>query len=249
MRMTQINNLLLPGLTFTKTDFSSWIRESNPQYSERSIYWLLNKLQEQKEITKLGRNLFQFIGGSIAKGAYSYASSSEMQEVTKKIQEKYPLVDFQTWEFVQLNEFVNHQIAHNVLFVEVENMLEETIFEFLKGIYPGVLLCPSVDTFHQYKISDNTIVILRLVSQAPKAISNTHSACLEKILVDLFARKLTGHLIERAEYPAVFEDAFAKYQIDERKMFRYAKRRDVEQEILDFIHKETSIQLITRGVS
>ncbi|MDO4284389.1 MAG: hypothetical protein Q4C60_03545 [Eubacteriales bacterium] len=247
--MNQIDDLLTPGLTFTKTDFSNWIREDNPQYSERSIYWLLNKLQAQKEIIKLGRNLFQVVSDSIVKRPYNYNASIEMKQIEQQIQEEYPRINFQTWEFIQMNEFVNHQIAHNVLFIEVESMLEETVFELLKKNYPGVLLCPSVDTFHQYKISDNTIVILRLISQAPKAMQNSHSACLEKILVDLFSRKLTGQLIQRAEYPTILEDAFSKYYIDERKMFRYARRRDVEREMLDLIYKETSVQLITKGVS
>lgn len=246
MTMKQMEHLLTPGTTFTKAEFANWTREINPQYSERSIYWLLNKLQIQQQIIRLGKNLFQFIGMDAVKPIYTYKSSSQMDEVSNQIKEKYPLIEFQTWEFIQLNEFVNHQIAHNILFVEVENMLEETIFEFLKEIYPCVLLCPSVDTFYQYKATDDTIVILKLISQAPKPLPDTHSACLEKILVDLFSSKITGHLIERAEYPAIYEDAFQRYCIDERKMFRYAKRRNAEQEILNFIENDTAIHLITR---
>lgn len=38
----------------------------------------------------------------------------------------YPLVDFQMWELIQFNEFVNHQISKNLIVEEVEIMLDET---------------------------------------------------------------------------------------------------------------------------
>ena len=45
------------------------------------------------------------------KSAYSYGYFKEMQDIVNRIKEEYPLVNFQVWEFVQLNEFVNHQIG------------------------------------------------------------------------------------------------------------------------------------------
>ena len=51
--------------------------------------------------------------------------------------------------------------------------------------------------------------------------------------------------MERAEYPEIYEEAFRKYYIDEKKLFRYARRRNLEKEIRDFIEKETNIQLIS----
>ena len=87
--------------------------------------------------------------------------------------------------------------------------------------------------------------MLRLLSEAPKAKSDIKGCSLEKLLVDLFSNKLTGQLVERAEYPEIYEEAFRKYYIDEKKLFRYARRRNLEKEIRDFIKKETNIQLFT----
>ena len=68
----------------------------------------------------------------------------------KKIEEQYPELDFRIFELVQLNEFVNHQIAHNVIFVSVESGLGAYVFDSLKERYTGkILLNPSVETFHQ----------------------------------------------------------------------------------------------------
>ena len=53
--------------------------------------------------------------------------------------------------------------------------------------------------------------------------------------MDLFSNIFTGRLIERSEYPAIFEDAFSKYYLNESKMFRYARRRNVESQIKEFM--------------
>ena len=230
MEMNQLQSLLpKPGWIFTKNEFADLIHEVNPQYSERSVYWLLRKLQQEKQ-----------------KMPYTYEHSSEWNQIVSGIEKEYPLVDFQAWELIQLNEFVNHQIAHNTVFIEVEDMLEEAVFHTLKSKFPCVLLFPSEETFYRYRSPEQTIVILKLISEAPKPVGQPYSAPLEKLLVDLFSRKLTGHLIERAEYPAVYEEAFSKYLIDQKKMFRYARRRGVEEEMKELIRTSTNIKLITK---
>ncbi len=127
-------------------------------------------------------------------------------------------------------------------FIEVERMLEEPIFNMLSESYLRVLLCPAQETFYTY-FQENMIVVQRLLTEAPKPIQQTKSCCLEKILVDLFSNKLTGQLIQGAEYPMVFEETFRKFYIDEKKMMRYARRRNLEVKIKKFIEEETDIKL------
>ena len=52
-------------------------------------------------------------------------------EVASLIQEQFPLLDFSIMELIQLNDFVNHQIAHNVLFLSVEVDMIEFVFDSL----------------------------------------------------------------------------------------------------------------------
>ena len=247
MEMNRLQDMLQePDVVFTKNEFADLIHEINPHYSERSIYWLLRKLQQENQIQKLGKNIFQAVCQEKQKSSYSYKHSSEWKLIVSDVSKKYPLMDFQAWELIQFNEFVNHQIAHNTVFIEVEAMLEETVFRALKKEFSCVLLCPSEETFYQYRSPEQTIVVLKLISEAPKPIGESYNTPLEKLLVDLFSKKLPGHLIEQAEYPAVYEEAFSKYLIDQKKMFRYARRRGVEEEIKEFIRTCTSIRLLDK---
>ena len=90
-----------------------------------------------------------------------------MREITTEKTES-DIDSFRIFELVQLNEFVNHQIAHNVIFVSVESGWGSYVFDSLKDQYVGkILLNPSVEIFHQYW-SDDMIVIQKLVSESPK---------------------------------------------------------------------------------
>lgn len=64
-------------------------------------------------------------------------------------------------------------------------MLEESVFEFLKEKHVGVLLKPDVKEYYKYREPDNTIVIQKMVTEAPAAIKGTNFSRLEKILVDV----------------------------------------------------------------
>lgn len=98
------------------------------------------------------------------------------------------------------------------------------------------------DLYYRYR-ADDMIVVQKLVSGAPGALPGTNQASLEKLLVDIFSNKLTGQLIERAEYRQIYEDAFGKYAINESAFFRYAGRRHLDQDIREFIVNETNIKL------
>ena len=237
---------LEPSTLISKRDFERLVHNIEPQYSERSMYWLLSKLKKMWKLQSTGRNSFFVLDQMNPKPEYVYSHSHVMEDVISRIEKEYPLVHFQVWELVQMNEFINHQVARNVLFVEVESMLEETVFNLLSEVYHRVLLRPSNEVFYTYN-GENMIVIQKLLSEALKPLAGTHSCCLEKILVDLFSKKLTGHLLQRAEYEMIYETAFNRYCIGEVKMFRYARRRNLEKEIRSFIREKTSLRLLTEG--
>lgn len=246
MKIEKIIQNLKPNIIISRKEYEDLARQINPEYSERTIYWQLAKLQDMGILQKIGQNLFFVVGTGNKKSEYSYKYSKKMQNIVNKIKHEYPLVDFQVWEYVQLNEFVNHQIGKNVFFIEVEHHLEESVFNMLDEYCSRILLCPGEDMFYRY-FEENMVVIQRLLSEAPKTAVDEKGCRLEKLLVDLFSNKLTGRLVERAEYVGIYEEAFRKYYIDEKKMFRYARRRGLEKEIKDFIEKETNIQLLTEG--
>lgn len=238
-----IVQVLKPNTIITKAEFETLVLEFEPKCSERSIYWKLRRLCDLGILLKRTQNTFSVVGEK-KKTKYFYKHSDRVYEIIEKIEKEYPLVDFQVWETIQFNEFINHQIVQNTIFIEVEHMLEESIFNMLSKEYPKVLYCPKPDTFFLY-FENQMIVVQKLTTEAPKPLETTKSCCLEKLLVDLFSNKMLNSLIEGAEFPYIYTDAFQNYNIDEKKLFRYARRRSKEKDIRNFITEKTDIELIT----
>ena len=245
MNATTILSQLPIGKIFNKNIFRKAVHSIYPDCSESSINWMLITLHKQNSLVSVGAGKYYCIPkDGAAKKQYSYPHSPEYMELEKDIMDVYPLVNFQMWELIQMNDFVNHQIAKNVIFIEVEAMLVDTVFELLHEKYPYAMIQPTLDTFYKQRALETDIVIQKLLSEAPTPDAY-HSCVIEKLLVDLLSKKLSGSLIEKSEYPRIYEDVFCKYNIDETRMFRYAKRRHLYDSLLSFIKTKTDIQLLT----
>lgn len=242
-------NNILPLLpndgAFNKTTFRETVHSIYPDCTEASINWMLVTLRKQGSLASAGTGKYYRIPQDApAKKQYSYPHSLEYLDLEKEITEAYPLVNFQIWELIQMNDFVNHQIAKNVIFIEVEAMLVDTVYELLHEKHPYAMIQPTYDTFYKQRAPETDIIVQKLLSEAPSPDAN-HSCVIEKLLVDLLSKKLSGSLIERSEYPRIYEDVFRKYNIDETRMFRYAKRRHLYDSLLSFIKTKTDIQPMT----
>ena len=98
--------------------------------------------------------------------------------------DKFPLMDYRIWEINWLNEFWNHQIAQNKIFLEVENIGCEFVYTELCERHSGkILLRPDENELYRYG-GQNTIIVDRLISEAPKGSPYPYNTPLEKIVVD-----------------------------------------------------------------
>jgi len=230
--------------SFSRKELYRAMLDSGLSVSEASFRYRLQKLVNSGHIVRVGHNAYNIMQENTRHYQYDY--SEKAKSVIATVSENYPKIKFSVFELVQLNEFVNHLLAHNVIFVSVENSFGDFVFDALKETNPGrVLIYPTSDTFHQYWYSD-IIVIRKLVTEAPNNRKHPWAARLEKLLVDIIADPLIINSISASEYPIIYTDAFQKYIVNECCLFRYAKRRGVENEILQLIKNETKISLRTR---
>ena len=235
---------LLDVTRFTRKELLESFRMAGYMLSEASFYKKVEELVKNGQIIRVGRNVYSLPDDK--RLTYEYKYSELAEEVAEEIAQQYPYVNFSIFEFVQLNDFVNHLIAHNVIFLSVEAEIMDFVFETLRDKYPGkVLINPTVEIYHQYW-SDNMIVLGKLTTEAPKGQKASWHTRLEKMLVDIMAEPLLLASISRAEYPHIYEDAFDRYIVDENGLFRYASRRKVTKKIKELIRKETDIVLRTK---
>lgn len=240
--MTQKRSLndLCKGNRFSRSELLKYFEDNGFDMSKASFNNRLTELIKNGEIVRIGHNTY--VLGNYECAIYSYIYSAKAQNIAKEISDRYPFVDFRIFETCQLNEFINHLLAHNTTIVYVEPVALESVFEELKTLYPGkVLLNPSIDMYHQYW-SDDMIVLKKLVTESPKGLDLSWHTRLEKMIVDLVADKLLSKMIQDNEIDTVIEEASNKYTIDISCLGRYARRRKA----LGKIEKYTSADNMKR---
>ena len=227
--------------SFSRAELMNAMQTKENPISEASFKAKLQKMLKNEEIIRVGRNAYCVAKDGVS--IYSYDYCDESKEIVNTIQNKFPYLNYTIMDFVQLNEFVNHQLAHNVIFLSVEGNLGDFVFDELKKEYPGkVLINPTPKIYHQYWY-DGMIVIGKLVTEAPMGKVEKWNTRLEKLLVDIMTNSILISSISESELPNIYEEAFNKYVVDESCMFRYAKRRGAEKKIRDFIKNNTNVQL------
>ncbi len=228
---------------FNRKELLQSFRKAGFTLSDAAFSKKIASMVQNGELIRISQGIYSLPDGQ--RYQYEHEYSDLANEIAEVLKEQYPLVDFSIFELIQLNDFVNHQLAHNVLFLSVEADVMDFIFDTLQGRYFGkVFLNPKPEIYHQYW-SDNMVVINKLITEAPKGQDVLWHTRLEKLLVDILSEPLVLESIASSEYPTIYEDAFLRYYVDEKCMFRYARRRKVDQKIKQMITENTSIKLQT----
>ena len=235
--LNQLNNLSC----FNRDDLFRAMQSTMPNLTQANFKVILNQLLAGGEVMRVGRNAYSVCDENTKEYSYEYSEST--LELVNIIEENYPLLDFRIFELIQLNEFLNHQIAHNTTFIYVEEDLGAFVFDTLKEYYQGRLFInPTVEMYHQYWTED-MVVILKMATEAPKGKSKKWETCIEKMLVDIYCEKVLLTTYSVAEQKDVFANIFEHYIIDESKLFRYARRRGVDKTLKVFLQEESKINL------
>ena len=171
----------------------------NVPSSTAEIYRQINKLIKSGEITRIERNSYAL--GKMDVSPYSFDYSEIAESVSSMIETNYTDVKFTIFETRQFNEFMNLQIGKNTIIVSVEAGLENYIFQELSE---------------------------KLPTEAPVSAVKKWMTVPEKFLVDLIADKILKTLITQSQLEYIFEGYLNHYQIDIKKMLRYARRRTCE---------------------
>lgn len=235
----------LPDGTFTRQHILQSAQIVEPSFKETQLRYLMGTLQNSRLIVRVGRNQYKKVEKEEKKRVFAGVYSNVALQIIQFMQGRFPLLSYRVWELSWLNEFFNHQLARNQIFLDVEKDGCDFVFSELVEKFPGmVLLRPKVREIMQYGSNDG-IIIDRLVTEAPKSDGERYQVPLEKLIVDLFANK--NLMLSKGDYPSAIEMMFAKYRINQASMFRYARRRNKDKDLFKFLRDKTTIELLIQG--
>ena len=224
--------------SFSQEELFRFYLQSEPDLNKSTFTWRIYDLKKKNIIKTIGRGLYVIS----YKPKYKPELSNNALTIARKTMERFDGIFYALWEIPWQNEFSQHQTFNQMIVIEVEKEFEESLYYFLNdSLQIDFFLNPDEKQIKFYiSESNNSVVIKRLISRAPtNKIKDKKTiipiATLEKIMVDLFADDNLFHAYQGSELICIFERILNRYNINITTLFSYAKRRNKEQEIKQFI--------------
>lgn len=231
-----------------KTDLWNYFSSTNPTISKNDFRRKLYALDKTGLITSIGSGLYGVTNSfshSIKK-KFMPQLSKNVKEINAILKNHFPYTPYLIWETKVIYEFMTHQPGQNRIVLDIDKSAIESVFNFLRDEYSSNLFIePNQTTLEHYSnSSSDLILLLGLTTQSPRLkVNGIPTAKLEKILVDVFADENSFMIFHGRELANIITNAFTKYWINPKTLFRYAGRRQVTDQLKEYIHTKTDIEL------
>ncbi len=220
--------------SYCRKDLFQIFLSEKEDLSDSTFRWTLYNLLKENKLFKIGYDTY-IIAKPKVLPVYKPFYSKKTNNLIDFLKNNFLGLNFVVFESVLLNEFLNHQIAQNTVYIQVEKDMSSYVFDILQDKYTErILYKPNNRDFDRYWTKD-CIVILDLISQAPLSVDKPYEITIEKILVDIIADKSISATFSSAEIPFIFYNVMKSYQIDKHKIKRYAGRRGRTNQIMNFL--------------
>lgn len=223
---------------FTREDLFDFYRYFEPELKEGTFGWRIYDLKNRNIIKPIKRGLYVIS----YKPKYKPDYSPTILKIAKQLTERFKDVKYCIWDTSWLNEFAQHQTSKSILIIEIEKGFEESLFYELKDSLRGdIYLNPDEKAIDFYIAESNKpVIVKKILTRAPLTKRTEkkirfYTPTLEKILVDLFTEEKLYYYAQGSELMHIYENAISHYTINFTKLFSYAKRREREQDIKQFM--------------
>ncbi|HRE40743.1 MAG TPA: hypothetical protein PLG90_05375 [Ignavibacteria bacterium] len=190
---------------------------------------------------KKRNEIYEFLEGYYTfdiKNDFQPQESIFFKKICNKIKKQYPDLEFIIWETDWLAEFLNMVSFKNIIIIEVEKYAINTVFEYLKTIFPNkVFLNPDEKIILNYANDLNEYIVIKSkISKSPvQKYKKSMIPKLEKILVDLFNEDELFFYYRGKELENIFSGLFKKYSVNFSTLLNYAKRRGKKKEFNNYL--------------
>lgn len=225
--------------SFSRRDLMSELNSQANLVSESSAHVMLNRLLKENKILRVGYGEYKLAENT--RPILRCNVDEMLKRIDFNIKEKFPFIDYCLWHASAFTTLMQHIPSADIIFVDVEREAMESVFMHLQSANFGVqvLLNPSKKDCERYITNNKCMVIRPLVKEAPlQAADGIPTPTLEKLLVDAIGDKELAYM-QGAETYHIYNNAFARYDINKKRLLRYASRRnrkDKVQSIIDTIN-------------
>jgi hypothetical protein len=193
--------------------------------SEKSLSQQLYRLLKNNHLERVKQGVYRL-------PILLFAVSDEVKQLNELLKSQFPFADFCFWSSDVLLPFMHHIPVLNYIFVDVENDVAESAFNFLKtNQTKSIFFRPNKEDYNRYIVGKKAIIVRGLISESPlQTIENVQTPTLEKVLVDI-AGDVEFDFLQGAEISYFYRNVIENHEINKRKLLRYASRRGRHEEV------------------
>jgi len=223
---------------FSREELFDFFRYFEPDLKEGTFGWRIYDLKNKNIIKSIQRGYYTVS----YKSKYKPDISGEIVKLAKVISGRFEDVKYCLWNTDWMNEFSQHQSGKKIIIIEIEKDFVESLYYELRDNFGfDFYINPDEKTINFYiSESQSPVVIKKLITRSPisKRVEKKiqfYTPLIEKILVDLFTENKLFYFYQGAELRHIYENTIKNYILNYTKLFSYAKRREREQDIKQFM--------------
>jgi hypothetical protein len=217
---------------FTTKEITNALQQHFPDLSASTIAWKINQLKRDKMLYQVGRGLYTF--------DYKPEFSAELSLKSKRLYNRVKGMysgEIVMWDTILLSKIGGKDISKYWVFLALNKDYLDSLFGEMLSFSKKVYLQPDKETTARYLIpQDEAIILTALISETPTERSGDYlSPSIEGILVNAWFEYEQYLQPIGLDIQKLYEQAFAKYNVNKSKLLRYAGRRDKRKEINELL--------------
>jgi hypothetical protein len=211
------------------SDVMEFFARFDPRIPRSTVNWRVYHLVEKGILQRVGRGKFRIAPVNLGLGrakAFEPQISKKTVKIHRLLDEAFPYINYCLWSSKEVNAFTQHLTKADLIFVDCERDVMESVFFHLRDSFSSVYLDPDIETIKRYVIDVKEAIVVRsLATHAPlQKVKSVPTITIEKLLVDVFSDD-EFYYLKGKEMDYVFMNAFGMYAVNESTMLRYADRK------------------------
>lgn len=191
-----------------------------------TLLCMLSRLVREGELVRKTRGVY---ARRTPSSSFQVVLKEQERAICSLIRKSLPLISYCIYNGETLAPLQHHVFQNNATYIEVERDAVETVFHICKDSGFESYKSPSKEMTKDYIDLGKPVVIVKpLVTESPLTQNDgVMVPTLEKLLVDL-CKDEDFFFLQGVEETYILENARSLYDINESRLKRYAKRRNMD---------------------
>ncbi|MFV0375774.1 MAG: DUF6577 family protein [Mangrovibacterium sp.] len=229
-----ILNFAFTHKVFARKELIAFLKSEHQISTPGTFSEQLNRLLKSGQLLRIERGVYKLPDD--ARKDFSVVCSEDMRRINQQIKTQLPFVDYCLWSASTLMPYMHHIPNLNLLFVDVEREVTESVFNLLNAdSNKRVFLLPSLTDMERYISTNDAIIIRPLISESPlQLVEGINTPTIEKVLVDIVG-DVEFSFLQGSEINYVYTTIFERHNVNKNKLLRYATRRGRKEKIIELL--------------